>query len=213
MQSIRGKAYAYALRHNTGPYAEYATHQPVLLHAVRETFNTNGPILELGCGHSSTELLHLISEKYKRKVISVESDRSFFESFRDKYATDYHSFVFASNWTTTLKTLSKEVYDVVFIDHGSFESRAVAFRLFKNSTFLVLHDCDYLPEHNLLGTCSERFRDKDHRGSRDYSNEIQFWHEYFPIHFAYKTGPPTLLASPTRNCSAEIDFTQNIVML
>lgn len=210
---IRSMAYSYGLRHNTGPYAEYATHQPVLLHAVRQTLETNGPILELGCGESSTELLHLISEKYNRRVISVESNASFYETFRRKFSSPLHTFVFASTWDETLRDLARSTYDVVFIDHGSFESRAVAFRLFKASTFLVLHDCDYLPEHGLLGSCSERFVDQHNRGSRDYSNEIQHWHEYFPVTFAYKTGPPTLLASPSRECTTSIDFTSNIVFL
>jgi hypothetical protein len=203
-QRIRMSAEEYKLRHISGPHAEYATHQPVLHHILSKT---NGSILELGCGDSSTELISLFSKKYNRTAISIDSNPRFFQGYKDKYQTDKHSFVLTSDWDATLRTYANQTYDVVFIDHGSWESRAYAFRLFRYKTkYLILHDCDYFPEHNLLGTCILPFQDQNERGLRDYDSEVTHWREYFPKVFQYKTGPPTLLASMTEECADEINF-------
>lgn len=198
----------FTLSHQLGPNAEFATHQPVLLRVLRET---TGNVLELGCGNGSTPLIHAFSVKYGRTVVSVDSDASFVNMF-SKYKSDLHSFQVSRNWTQTLTECAKRSWDVVLIDHGSWESRAEAFRLLKPvAKYLVLHDCDYFPEHGLLGRSIHKLVDEADRGQRDYSSDVAYSKEYFPIQFKYRTGPPTLLASDTLSCDFDIDFSQDVV--
>ena len=63
----------YILKQDSNPYY---THQPVL-HTLLS--KTSGSILELGCGEGSTELIHKFSEKYNRRVVSIESNKQWLQ--------------------------------------------------------------------------------------------------------------------------------------
>jgi hypothetical protein len=201
---------SFELKHTINPYY---THQPVLYTMLKQT---SGPILELGCGDGSTELIHLFGEKYNRKIITVESNLEWMNKYKSKYENDNHKFIFTDHniesWNKTSDTFKENQWGLVFIDQGFWEARAYSFTQLKNnSDYLILHDCDFFPQNNLLGKNIEQFIDKNNRGKRDYGTDIKYWTEYYPIIFTGPTGPPTLLASQKYNCNIQVDFNQYYV--
>jgi hypothetical protein len=80
---------------------DWATHQPVLYTIA---LNTIGPIIEFGCGNSSTDLLHEICKKSNRILISIDDDLDWLNKFRQKYLGDgyeldnsgWHKFYYCS---------------------------------------------------------------------------------------------------------------------
>jgi hypothetical protein len=203
----------YTLKHNLNPYY---THQPVLYEML---LKTKGPILELGCGEGSTELIDIISKKQNRKVVTVESDSEWMSKYKLKYENKNHNFILTSDhsvvsWNNTTDTFVDTKWGLIFIDQGFWEARSYSFNKLKNSAdYLILHDCDYFPENNLLGTCIEKYINSNNRGKRDYSKDVKYWKEYFPIIFAGHTGPPTLLASEKYDCDISVDFERYYVII
>lgn len=63
----------------------YGTHQPVLYTLA---INTMGPIIEFGCGNSSTDLLHEVCKQTNRLLISIDDDEAWLNKFRSKYLGD-----------------------------------------------------------------------------------------------------------------------------
>lgn len=111
----------------------YWTHQVPLVTAV---LNTTGPVLELGCGHYSTALLHAICSHQKRQLLTAESELEWMNKFSDM-KNDYHNFVHATDWDA----ITGE-YDVVFIDHVT-ERRAVDLKRLRDTTkIFVVHDSE-----------------------------------------------------------------------
>lgn len=197
----------FRLKHNQNPYF---THQPILYEILNKI---NKPILELGCGEGSTELIHILGEKYNNKIISVESDKKWFFQYQSKYENKNHKFLLIDHslesWNKIIDNFlnTKNEWGLIFIDQGFWEARSYAFKKLKNlAQYLILHDCDYFPEHNLLGISIEKYIDKNNRGKRDYNNEIKYSKEFFPKIFVGHTGPPTLLASEFNNCDLDINF-------
>lgn len=203
----------YRLKHNIDPYY---THQPVLYEILMKT---TGSILELGCGEGSTELIHLVAKKCNRKIVTVESDLNWIKKYEDKFSSKDHIFLKTKNhsiqaWNDIVDTFIENKWGLIFIDQGFWDARAYSFQKLKNyCDYLILHDCDYLPEHNLLGICHEKFVNENNRGKRDYSKDINYWKEYFPIFFVGHTGPPTLLASQTKDCNIKVDFSKYDVII
>jgi hypothetical protein len=197
----------YILKQDSNPYF---THQPVL-HTLLS--KTNGSILELGCGEGSTELIHKFSEKYNRKVVSIESDKQWAQRYIEKYTTNNHEFIVVEHsidsWNKITDTMSNQHWDLIFIDQGIWEPRAYSFKKLKDkANYMILHDCDFFPENNMLGQSIEKYIDKNNRGKRNWDNEIKYSKEYFPIVFPGHTGPPTLLASNFNSCDIDVDFSK-----
>lgn len=126
---------------------EWGTHQQALVHAV---MSTDGAILEMGCGHYSTPILHEICTIQKRKLVSVENDKEWLDVFKS-FANEYHELNFVESWDD----VSGE-YDVVFIDHAPAERRKVDIERFKDRCkIMVIHD--YLQDlvyhhHEIINT-------------------------------------------------------------
>jgi len=197
----------YNLKHNINPYY---THQPVL-HTLLS--KTTGSILELGCGEGSTELIHKFSEKYNRKVVSIESNKEWSQPYIEKYTTNNHKFIIVDHsidsWNTIINNMSNDNWDLVFIDQGIWESRAYSFKKLKDKVnYIILHDFDFFPANNLLGECIEKFVDQNNTGKRKWDNEIKYSKEYFPLIFTGQSGPPTLLASNFNSCDIDVDFSK-----
>tara|TARA_R110000824_G_scaffold218435_4_gene405093 strand:+ start:2716 stop:3306 length:591 start_codon:yes stop_codon:yes gene_type:complete len=172
----------------------YATHQPVL----EEILKLNDkPILELGCGEGSTEMISYYSKLKSLKSLSIEKDKS----WMDKYthlATDLQTFKHIEDfdeWFEFYSNIDVE-WGLVFVDQGDWMSREKAVRYYKDDAdYIVLHDCDYFATNNLLGTESIAIKNKNRRGARNYDDVFKYWTEYFPTFWFGRTGPPTLLAS------------------
>lgn len=190
------------LFHRLNPFA---THQPVLMEVFRRT---SGPVLELGCGHFSTTLLHQLCEPSRRPLMTVESDASWLQPFHKKYHRDWHTFVHAVDWEAALNhpMILDTPWSVVFVDQNPIEARAMSVNLLKNKAeFLVLHDSEYYAKNKYFGKIIEEIEGPHNTGRRDYSDTFRYYKEFFPVppwHNPF--GPPTLVASNKHSCDFEV---------
>ena len=116
---------------------------------------TTGPILELGCGEGSTELIHQYSLLHNRKTVSVESSEIWLEKYKEKYTNQNHEFIHTNNWEDVNTKLSVLKWGLVFIDQGSWEARADSFNTFKNiSEYLISSDQSRMPVFSLFNNGS-----------------------------------------------------------
>ena len=193
----------------------YSTHQPVLYEAISRT---TGPVIEFGCGPGSTPLLHQYCADHDRDLLTLESDLEWYGMFI-KYATPKHRLIYVSDWSTVLvggmlTILADEMliavpWDVAFIDQAPFEARYATILALKDvAKFIVLHDCDYFPEHGIFGKNVRGLNGAQDRGLRTYDDTFRYYKEFFPPEpWPYaRTGPPTLLASNFESCDWDIDF-------
>lgn len=134
--------------------ANFSTHMAALITSV---VNTDGPVLELGCGDFSTPLLHAICSVNKRFLLSTDTDKKWLNLFID-LEQPWHQFlyvpVYEDDWTTNPKPhLWDEVgndrhWGVVFVDHRPGERRVVDIqRLRSNADIIVVHDTEQ-PSYN-----------------------------------------------------------------
>lgn len=158
----------------------YGTHQPVLFEAIKRTKGlSSGPIVELGCGFNSTNLIHEIAEE--RTVFSVEHDRSWMSKF-EHLGTENRRFLLINSWYEILTIFASETdLSVVFIDQGDWDSRAQCVEFFKNrAAIVVIHDSDYLERMGML----------------QYKDHYKFVKTFMPLEpYPYMTGPPTTIMS------------------
>lgn len=127
--------------------ANWGTHQTPLLTAV---MNTNGPILEMGCGDFSTPLLHAICSVNQRMLLSTDTDKEWLNLFLD-LETPWHTFAYVpvfdnpknpqeNKWNA----IGNDVHwSIVFIDHHPGTRRAVDIqRLRSHTDIFVVHDTE-----------------------------------------------------------------------
>lgn len=189
-------------------YDPYSTHQPVLYEAL---LKTKGSVAEFGCGYGSTALLHRFCAKHNRQLFSLESNREWLAKFIE-YATAQHEFIFVDDWGNALVDVRDEPWaycDVALIDQDPWVARHWTIQAIKDTTkFIVLHDCDYFPEHGIFGKSLGKLNGSKDRGLRTYDDVFEYYKEFFPLEpWPYTpTGPPTLLASNFENCGWEMDF-------
>lgn len=186
---------------------DWATHQPVLYTIA---MSTTGPIIEFGCGDSSTGLLHEICKKNKRLLISIDDNLEWLNKFALKYKDDsaWHQFFFvpdkannvdASHWIKFLdnfELLRTVQFDLCFVDQSPWQARTeTILRLKDKVKFIILHDCDCLA--NILGTTIQVLDPKNYiPGIYDFSNIFKYFKVYFPLApWPGQSGPPTLLGS------------------
>jgi hypothetical protein len=113
----------------------WGTHLPVLM-----TFmaRTRGPVLELGCGESSTPMLHAWCNE--RQIVSVESNVSFLGKFTH-LTRRLHRFVHVLDWHAFDVRSLGPVWEIAFIDHAPAEQRVTDMdRLRDRAKFIILHD-------------------------------------------------------------------------
>lgn len=206
----------------------YATHQPILYEIV---INTEGPIIEFGCGDGSTGLLHEICKKSGRELISIDDNLEWLNKYKNRYLNDgynqdntgWHKFYFvpgkyndldAKHWVTFFEQapfLKDKKYSVCFIDQSPWMARYITLQLFKDKTeYIIVHDCDYFPHTGIFG---KELRDIDRKNSipgiYDFSDVIKYFKVYFPpLPWAGETGPPTLVGSQYVQDLPDIDYSQ-----
>lgn len=113
----------------------WGSHIPVLVKALAQT---TGPVLELGTGHSSTILLHMLCAEAERKLVSYDNDPVFIDLFR-KFRTPDHVIELV-NWDNV--DISGD-WGVVLVDEGPAENRIKSIKKLANSAeLLVLHDTE-----------------------------------------------------------------------
>ena len=189
----------------------FATHQPVLEKIISLV---DGPILELGCGEGSTELIHHYSVEKKIQVLTIESDKQWMERYT-YLQNENHEFIANENlnewenlvdeWTEYFVDESKR-WGLVFIDHGEWISRyKCLLKLKDKADYIILHDSCYYPKNFIFGKileekseyqCSKNYPKNCgcchsiNTTKRDYSDTFKYSKE-----FNSPYGPPTLLGS------------------
>lgn len=116
-------------RHSSAPYS---THITPLVTAI---VNTDGPVLEMGCGDFSTPILHALCKN--RKLITAEHNKDWLDLFID-LESDRHIFKHVKSWDDIAGN-----FDVVFIDHAPASRRIIDIeRLRKTTKIFVIHDTE-----------------------------------------------------------------------
>lgn len=153
----------------------YGTHQPVLYEAIKRSLWPD-PILELGCGFNSTDLIHAIAGD--KEVFTYDHDAEWLERFKGRLENDKHKFHVVPYQDMPYR---KRKYSVIFVDQGNWESRADTLAFKGNEAeLLVLHDSDYLEREGLM-----RFQD-----------HFKYYKTFMPLEpYPYMTGPPTTILS------------------
>ena len=149
----------------------YGTHWPILKAAVKRT---EGAVLELGAGASSTGGLHDMCGKQGRLVVTVDSAEEWVAKFKG-LASDKHVFECIPDPAET-KWLN-EKWDVVFVDHAPGETRMRAIeRARDKAEFIVVHDSDDLGYgiEKILSTFKYR---KDFRRQRPWTTVVSMTKE------------------------------------
>ena len=119
------------------------SHLPVLIKVLRLT---DGPVLELGTGLFSTPYLHWACYDAKRKLVSYENKKEYFNTwnYTDKRESNndytYHERYLVEDWD---KIDISEHWGVVFIDHNPGPRRREEMkRVRDNADYVVIHDSD-----------------------------------------------------------------------
>jgi hypothetical protein len=119
------------------------SHLPILMKIINMT---DGDVLELGMGLFSTPYLHWACYEKKRKLVSYENKKDFYELFifDDKREInngyDYHEIKFVENNDWDSIDLSGH-WGVVLIDHNPGPRRKEEIkRLVDSADYIVVHD-------------------------------------------------------------------------
>lgn len=116
-------------------YKQQGTH---MLNLIKAVGMTTGDVCEVGCGFSSTPLLHWIT--LGRKLVTYESDPEWF-NFARKFKSKNHSVRLTKDFNDI--DFDKH-WSVVFIDHSPKKPRRRGDDAlkFKNADLIVLHDTE-----------------------------------------------------------------------
>ena len=114
-----------------------ATHQPVLLEAIK---HTSKPILEIGAGDSSTRQIH---EAVTNHVVTIDDHLEWLTRYYD-LKNSRHEFKFiGTNWKVFFDTDNTD-WGVVLIDASTWEQRKYAINKYVNADFVVIHDANWM---------------------------------------------------------------------
>lgn len=115
---------------------------PILMKLVSMT---QGPVLELGCGHYSTIYLHWACFP-NRQLITYESKPEWI-GFAQLFENDYHKVHFVNYWPDVDLSIP---CSIAFIDHEAGFGRARADEALRltNADYLVCHDSENSSDHD-----------------------------------------------------------------
>ena len=177
----------------------YATHQLLLYNILTLT---TGPVIEFGSGLGSTALIHKVCQTKHRKVITLDDNEEWLDRYSDKFGTPWHKFIHVhkskneapdagAHWQKVLMSdvIKNGGWDLVFIDQSPWIARYDTLLQFKdNAKYIMVHDCDYFPKHNIFGQCDGK--------EYNFDDVFKCYEVYYPPKpWPSKTGPPTLLGS------------------
>ena len=180
----------------------FATHQAVLTAVLKRI---NKPVLELGAGDYSTELIHKELDGRNIRIVTVDDKPEWIAKFFRLY-DEFHDFIYMNKEDTLMYfKADRTKWGLVFVDCGVWEVRGMAVKKYKDiADFILVHDCDYFPENNTnTNYTKERFfgRVINHAntktmsvGKRDYSDTFKYWVEFFEKNWDEES-PPVLLGS------------------
>jgi hypothetical protein len=121
----------------------YGSHKLVLLAASILTAEHGGPVIEMGCGHHSTVLLHqILVLEQKRYLLTTDTDREWLSKFEVNMSSPIHQFrhiQLTSEWDNV--GIDRPRWSIVFVDHKPAERRVVdIIRLINVSDIVIVHD-------------------------------------------------------------------------
>ncbi len=120
----------------------YETHRPALCEAVLRV--PDGLVLELGAGTGSTPPLHEVALAMRRPVVTLESDRAWFDQFVN-LRSENHAVVHVPSWTDLDgPTIRSFPYTVAFVDHTPTRRVTDIRWLAKKARVVVVHDTESL---------------------------------------------------------------------
>ena len=127
-----------------------SNHQPVLVACVarasQNADGTNRVVLELGCGHYSTPLLHGMCAVLGLTLVTMESDRDWLARFKHLDDGGGHVVLHVGNWRD-VRPMLRQPNALVFLDHRPYEARGAALRDCGNSCLIVAHDTQEARRH------------------------------------------------------------------
>lgn len=181
---------------------EYSTHRPILKKYIEIS---NGNVLELGIGYGSTGFILDILKNTNRKLISIENDKKWIEKMKNLFPpSENHIYHYYTDYTTELNdifTKYSETFGVVFLDSSPWMSRIAALNYFKDNKktdYILIHDVDFYPKNNIIGTIISETSENQNEPLIDFSNVSKEYQLYYPPKpYPSPTGPPTLIFSPT----------------
>ena len=122
------------------------SHLPILIKLLNIT---DGPVLELGTGLFSTPFLHWACFDKKRKLVSYENKKQFFDMwiYNDEREVgndySYHEVNFVENNDWDKVNVLEEYWSIAFIDHNPGPRRREEMkRLAHGADYVVVHDTD-----------------------------------------------------------------------
>lgn len=183
----------------------YGTHTEFLTNVIK---NTSGNIIELGCGDSSTKLIRNILNGTNRKLISVESNKEWFDKYKHLEDENHKLFyVDASNvdtnetgqkWVDFLKNTPeiKDLdFEVCFIDQSPWTARTYTLDYFKHTCpYILIHDADYYMIYGKWGKVVNRI-DGNNTIEVDCLDKVKLSKLCYPKKRISANGPPTLFCS------------------
>jgi hypothetical protein len=118
----------------------YETHRPALREAVLRV--PHGLVLELGAGEGSTPPLHEVCIATGRSVITLESDRAWFERFAN-LASENHAVLHVSSWSALDEPLLRGLpIAIAFVDHTPPRRVTDIEWLARRARVVVVHDTE-----------------------------------------------------------------------
>ena len=130
----------------------WSTHQFPLITAA---MNTEGPIVEFGCGNYSTPLLHAIAKKQQREFTVYSSDGEWAKSFMD--LADSITVIRNEQWKGRL---FEHHAGLLFVDsEQSVKDREPQIRRYADQVeVIVIHDAQVLQRGKTLQPLMEEFK-------------------------------------------------------
>jgi len=120
----------------------WGSHLPVVLKVLQIT---DGPVLEMGMGPSSTPFMHWACFAHDRKLVSYDNDRDWF-ALNEQYRENNHEVYFVEDWDKI--DIENEMWDVVLIDHKPAERRRFdIIRLANHAKYIIVHDTQWRQDH------------------------------------------------------------------
>ena len=117
----------------------WSTHQELLVACVCAS---TGTVIEIGCGHYSTPILHHICKAAGRLLVSCDHDQKWLDEFRYLEGDNHHFVIPTTDWEN-LKLIDEEKLGCALVDHNP-GSRYVPEinRLRGHTEFIVAHDAE-----------------------------------------------------------------------
>lgn len=112
---------------------DWGSHIPILIKCLELT---EGPVLELGMGASSTILLHALCYAQDRLLVSYDNDGRFIEQLKN-FKTSSHEIHFVEDWT---KIDIDKPWSVALVDHKPAIQRREEIKRLTDTIFVVIHD-------------------------------------------------------------------------